>query len=629
MGFRGNLPIFLKNFLMKRYFREKLGSTFSDLFVQAEGVPQGSVLSVILFITHVSLILNILPPDVFGSLYVDDLNVSSSDSDMRVIERQLQLAVNKISKWCEQNGHTLSPTKSSCIHFCRLRRLHNDPVISNHNVNIPIVSETKYLGVILDSKLTFLPHIRYLRKRCEKTLNVLRVLSNTFWGADRIALIRIYKALILSRIDYACAVYGTATASNLKLLDTVHHTAMRICSGAFRTSPVESLYSICNLSSLYFRRMQLCLTFYFRVMSSKSHPLRQEVIPLSLRRLYDARPSYTPPFNARMRTVIQTFNFCESPSQSTDHFLNKPWIIPSYHFYSPFASYKKSSISPSVYIQLFISHRHEYSQYVSVFTDGSKSPGHVGCGIIIADRTYSYIIPAICSVFTAEAVAILIALRLISSLTARKFCIYSDSQSVLRQLNNHVNNEAHPILCIIKHLLVSLHKSGFNILFCWIPSHVGISGNDMADSAARSAATPLTLSVPISDMKNYIRQFTMSLWQQHWDLQIENKLHTIKSTLEPWPVLQLRGADVKLTRLRIGHTRLTHLHLLFGEPPPRCDTCNVSLSIHHILIACPCFNQQRLIFFGSTILYIKDLLDKNHHPNIFAFLRAIGILSCI
>lgn len=70
---------------------------------------------------------------------------------------------------------------------------------------------------------------------------MLRVLSNTFWGADRQALLRIYQALILSRLDYACAVYVTATASNIRVLDTVHHTALRICSDAFRTSSVKSL----------------------------------------------------------------------------------------------------------------------------------------------------------------------------------------------------------------------------------------------------------------------------------------------------------------------------------------------------------------------------------------------------
>ncbi|XP_055938219.1 uncharacterized protein LOC129968387 [Argiope bruennichi] len=68
------------------------------------------------------------------------------------------------------------------------------------------------------------------------------VLSRTSWGADRTSLLRIYQAVILSRIEYGCMVYGAACPSVLRRLDTIHHSALRICSGAFRTSPVESLY---------------------------------------------------------------------------------------------------------------------------------------------------------------------------------------------------------------------------------------------------------------------------------------------------------------------------------------------------------------------------------------------------
>ncbi|GBN07208.1 putative RNA-directed DNA polymerase from transposon BS [Araneus ventricosus] len=111
-GFYGNLPIFIKNFLSSRIFRVRVGSFYSNPFIQAEGVPQGSVLSVTLFILHLSQILNHLPPSVKGSLYVDDLHISCQGSNIRLIERQLQHAVNKLVVWCDNNGHTLSSEKS-------------------------------------------------------------------------------------------------------------------------------------------------------------------------------------------------------------------------------------------------------------------------------------------------------------------------------------------------------------------------------------------------------------------------------------------------------------------------------------------------------------------------------------
>ncbi|GFX63677.1 RNase H domain-containing protein [Trichonephila clavipes] len=74
-------------------YQVRLGGTLSAPFTQAEGVPQGSILSVTLFICHISSILSILSPSIQASLYVDDLQISCEGSDMRLIERQFQTAV--------------------------------------------------------------------------------------------------------------------------------------------------------------------------------------------------------------------------------------------------------------------------------------------------------------------------------------------------------------------------------------------------------------------------------------------------------------------------------------------------------------------------------------------------------
>ncbi|GFT92377.1 probable RNA-directed DNA polymerase from transposon X-element [Trichonephila clavipes] len=75
-GLRGNLPTFIKKIFNLRTFRVRLGGTLSAPFTQAEGVPQGSILSVTLFICHISHILHVLSPSIQASLYVDDLQIS-------------------------------------------------------------------------------------------------------------------------------------------------------------------------------------------------------------------------------------------------------------------------------------------------------------------------------------------------------------------------------------------------------------------------------------------------------------------------------------------------------------------------------------------------------------------------
>ncbi|GFT90554.1 putative RNA-directed DNA polymerase from transposon BS [Trichonephila clavipes] len=91
-------PVEIANILAVRYFYVRIGHSSSHKFMQDQGVPQGSVLSVTLFNIHMSNILHQLPPSVKGMLNVDDLQVSCQGSDMRLIERQLQRTVNRLVK---------------------------------------------------------------------------------------------------------------------------------------------------------------------------------------------------------------------------------------------------------------------------------------------------------------------------------------------------------------------------------------------------------------------------------------------------------------------------------------------------------------------------------------------------
>ncbi|GBO18979.1 hypothetical protein AVEN_275677-1 [Araneus ventricosus] len=460
--------------------------------------------------------LHVLPSSVSGTLYVDDLQISCQGSNMNLIERQLQRAVNKLLAWCDQNGHTISPEKSRCVHFCRKRSLHPDPVIQIRDTNIPVVGEVRFLGVTFDRKLTFLPHVLNLRKRCEKSLNILKVLSTTTWGADRPSLLRIYQSVILSRIDYGYEVYGSARSSVLRHLDTVHHSALRICSGAFRTSPVHSLYVVCHQLPLYLRRKKLCAQYFFRLQSYFNHPVRRLNIPLGLGRLYNARPSNIPPFCVRIKSFLVDSNILTVQIHPTSVFTFPPWDVPRISYLNPFLMYDKSTTAPIVFQQIFLYHRHQYNTYIPIFTDGSKTTTRVGCGVVIADVPSNFQLNALCSVLTAELTAIFLALERISDLLEHKFCIYSDSKSALEALS-HPQNGTHPLALDILCLLQSLQARDFQILFCWLPGHVGIKGN--ADTAAKTATTPWQQPLPYADVKKFVSHHIHNLWQGSWDLQ--------------------------------------------------------------------------------------------------------------
>ncbi|GBL93438.1 hypothetical protein AVEN_184709-1 [Araneus ventricosus] len=110
-------------------------------------------------------------------------------------------------------------------------------------------------------------------------------------------------------------------------------------------------------------------------------------------------------------------------------------------------------------------------------------------------------------------------------------------------------------------------------------------------------------------------------------LQAKNKLHSVKPSLGLWPILPIRQADVKPTRLRTGHTRFMHRHLFLGQRAPRCPTCRVDFTVHHILIECPSFKCHREYHFNSLSLTLQDLVNEKYHPNIFNFLKTIGFFT--
>ena len=78
-----------------------------------------------------------------------------------------------------------------CVHLCQLRKQYLDPQLYLNGTQIPIIGEAIFISLLFDSKLSFIPHITSLKSR---SLDLIKVLSNTTWGADRKVLLRLYIA---------------------------------------------------------------------------------------------------------------------------------------------------------------------------------------------------------------------------------------------------------------------------------------------------------------------------------------------------------------------------------------------------------------------------------------------------
>nr|XP_042906270.1 uncharacterized protein LOC122270935 [Parasteatoda tepidariorum] len=440
------------------------------------------------------------------------------------------------------------------------------------------------------------------------------------------SMLKIYRAVIRSKLDYGIPIYSSARQSVLKYLDTIHHQGLRISSGAFRTSPVESLYVLCSEPSLHFRRSKLSLDYYFKIKSKSLHPLYSCVVHPQYTTHFSSRPSYIPSFGIRITNILNDFNILDI-EVFTNTGIIPPWIDVSKCVLDVFNNFKKSDTSSSVFTQKFYEHRHKYIDFKPIFTDGSKHDNHVGCGVVTENSTVSEQLLPDSSVFTAECYAILLALNYIFDQTYLKWIIYTDSRSFIASISDIGLN---PVILKIQKYITRLYDRGFNIYFCWIPSHVGIHGNECADVVAKSTHNISRNVLAPLDIKRICKLSVYQAWKEHWNTQNDNKLHEIFPSIDNNKIISIdRKTHVLINRLRNGHSRYTHMHLLKNEPAPVCSFCQVVITIKHIFTDCRRFKYLRNKFFGSFNPDLQSLLGDPIHHNLLKFIKVIGLYSLL
>ncbi|GFY35359.1 RNase H domain-containing protein [Trichonephila clavipes] len=91
---------------------------------------------------------------------------------------------------------------------------------------------------------------------------------------------------------------------------------------------------------------------------------------------------------------------------------------------------------------------------------------------------------------------------------------------------------------------------------------------------------PMQQPVCYQDLKASIQHYVHHIWQETWDEQILNKLHSIHPSTSHWAALPVRRHDIRLIRIHIGHARFTHRHLLLGENAPECPSLKWGLGVN-------------------------------------------------
>ncbi|CAH2088263.1 unnamed protein product [Euphydryas editha] len=625
LGVPGHLCKWIFNFLNNRTIYARHNNILYGPKCASKGTMQGATLSPLLYNIYTSEICKYVNNRNVNILqFADDIVFYSSNYNLEIAIDNMNQSLFQLLQYYNDRLHLkINPSKSSVMFFGN--ETSNSNIIYNNEI-INRVTSKKFLGIILDPKLTFEEHIKYISKNAHTGLNVIRSLCGVTWGADPKILSILYKSIVRSHLDYSSLAY--MNSSHVNKLDILQNKALRIISGAMCSTPIRAMEVETKVMPLILRRILLAERYCLKLIASNNTQIISKIVPY-----IDRTPR-------RSLTTAQGLLCGNSPTLSDilleiDNSFFKirkqfPW--PCYSF-----SYQCIS-HPINVVQQTINNNSEMLQFLEentmyyvIYTDGSKASNYVHAALYDPQAKFSssFILHEPCSIFTAEAYAVYQALMRIREINNIKyFLIISDSLSLITALSTlTVKYKSNYILYFIKQIIYQYHNKNIQIFFLWVPSHKGISGNEMADKTAYEGVNAVdvrnTMYVPMSDYLQCIDQNIQKLWLEMWKKDQDTKGKWYGSIQESLPARPwyhriqdaTRDFITIINRLRFGHNSApSHLARLGIIANKTCSHCNSSDgTVEHIIFDCQKFLIDRLVL-ASELSDVENKCDLLSRP---------------
>lgn len=633
LGLKGNTLAFISNFLSGRKLKVRINDQLSDSVELEKGLPQGSVMSVILFIIIINNILTEVKKPVKALLFADDLSILCSGRNIETTQKLIQSALEAVNNWAKSNGLKFSSTKTTYTIFSRSYKVIEPIELTLENHPLIRTNSTKILGLTFDSKLTWKNHIEDLILDCKKRINILKVLSSTKWGADQESLIRVYRGLIRSKIDYGSIIYGSANSNLLKKLDAIQNAALRISLGVFRTTPVYSILAEAQEKPLDLRRMELTITYANKIMASPENPMNATLFHSSANNSYKTHLRLPRPLKIRLQDYLSLLRMELILMHNRKNHPLPPWTPQKIPIRMELIQHHRETTSSQVYKMLFMEIKSQYDGSRFYFTDGSLIDGQTGCAITTeTEDCESTRLPSQYSIFSCELYAIFSTLSLIErSQSTSNAVICSDSFSSLTALKNPFSSN--PLVQAIQVLVKNLQDREISIELIWIPAHQGIVGNERADALAKKATTSPILdnNIPVilQEAKKHYSTVINNFWNIKWK-SVKTHLQLIRQDIHSArpPIPSNRRDQCTITRLRTGHINASHLHRITKETPRSCNLCGQALNVLHILVECTHLSiARRKINIPGSIS--SNLINTDACLRTLKFIKAINATQFI
>jgi ribonuclease HI len=487
-GVKGKMLAWLSDYLTNRSACVRFQGALSKTLTFENGTPQGAIVSPLLF--------NLLMEDIVSQPYTKNTSIYSYADDLLLINTRdgnnaLPEDLHRLEETCEDLGLKISARKTKAMQF-RAKAL-SPFQIQIQGGSIEWVSEFRYLGVIVDRRLSFNSHVKNVKHRANQRLNLMRCISGQRGGASHIVLATFYKMAIRSIIEYSSCALIMVSKTSRDALDRIQAAALRIITGAGKTAKTTVLEHATGIISLIGRRHTSMLKIIDKVLRDEDHP--------SNIMLFNHLQGLTQCYNKHswLDHACQHWEHAHNTAQLDipeveTPLVRCPWKPTKAEFNIHLPDTKKADLAIEILRSAALANMSKYAHpsIIHAFTDGSVNPdsNRAGCGVhiryldTVAERCTR--LQDGCSILQAELHAINIALEMAAHISqTAHLVIFTDSLSSIHTLRKtNVTQNTILISSIFSRLD---ERKGPATSFEWIPSHTGIMGNELADRLAKQA----------------------------------------------------------------------------------------------------------------------------------------------
>ena len=249
-GIRGVCLKWFENYLSNRKQYTIFNNVVSDESSINCGVPQGSVLGPLLFLLYINDIANVSNL-FFTILFADDTNLFINGKNVHNLIESINQNLKKLVEWLKLNRLSLNVSKTNYMVFSLKKSVTFTSEIYINQDALKRVYSKKFLGIIIDSKLTWKEHVNHIRNKISKALGILYKSRKIFKVST---LLTIYYSFVYPYLIYCIEIWGSANDNVIyPLLKLQKRVVRTIVNAKFRahTQPIFIKLNILNVSKLY------------------------------------------------------------------------------------------------------------------------------------------------------------------------------------------------------------------------------------------------------------------------------------------------------------------------------------------------------------------------------------------